>query len=406
MAEKCLILDNGSHTVKCGWRSDKSPENLYNWIMRPKDRRRQFVGTQIDGCQDMSNIHITCPFQKGYLLNWTAQKTIWDSIFSDPLKVSPGDTNLIVTEPPLNFTSIQEAWDEVIFEEYGFKSLFRCSASTLTAFHYKQTHTDNQCCLIVDAGHAFTHIIPYHNGKQIIAGTKRINVGGKHMCNLLKELISYRQLNLLEETYACNLIKEDVCFVSTSFNEELELAKKKDPSVLCEYVLPDFVNIHRGYVNLPDVTDDPDEAKKPVPTKEQMIRLSLERFTVPEILFNPSDIGIEAMGLTEAIVHAIRQCPVNMQPHLYNNIVIIGGSSKFQNFKERIIKDVRSCAPDEFNINVYRPEDPIVEAWKGGQLLGGWPGYHSIRVTKSEYEDSGPSVCAKKLYDSIPVGNT
>ena len=55
------------------------------------------------------------------------------------------------------------------------------------------------------------------------------------MCNLLKELISYRQLNLLEETYACNLIKEDVCFVSTSFNEELELAKKKDPSVLCEW---------------------------------------------------------------------------------------------------------------------------------------------------------------------------
>ena len=54
------------------------------------------------------------------------------------------------------------------------------------------------------------------------------------MCNLLKELISYRQINLLEETYACNLIKEDVCFVSTSFNEELELAKKKDPSVLCK----------------------------------------------------------------------------------------------------------------------------------------------------------------------------
>ena len=64
MTEKCLILDNGSHTVKCGWRSDKSPVNLYNWIMRPKDRRRQFVGTQIDGCQDMSNIHITSPFQK------------------------------------------------------------------------------------------------------------------------------------------------------------------------------------------------------------------------------------------------------------------------------------------------------------------------------------------------------
>ena len=103
---------------------------------------------------------------------------IFDNNFLLKLCKILSETNLIVTEPPLNFTSIQEAWDEVMFEEYGFKSLFRCSPSTLTAFHYKQTHTDSQCCLIVDAGHAFTHIIPYHNGKQITAGTKRINVGG------------------------------------------------------------------------------------------------------------------------------------------------------------------------------------------------------------------------------------
>ena len=64
MSEKVLILDNGSHSVKCGWRSDKSPETFYNWIMRPKDRRRQFVGSEIDKCQDMSNIHVTSPFQK------------------------------------------------------------------------------------------------------------------------------------------------------------------------------------------------------------------------------------------------------------------------------------------------------------------------------------------------------
>ena len=47
--------------------------------------------------------------------------------------------------------------------------------------------------------------------------------------------------------------------------------------------------------------------------------------------------GIEEMGLTEAIVFAIKQCPTNMQPHLFNNIVIIGGSSKFQNFKVTIV---------------------------------------------------------------------
>ena len=57
-----------------------------------------------------------------------------------------------------------------------------------------------------------------------------------------------------------------------------------------EYVLPDFVSIHRGYVKLPDVSDDPEDRKQAA-DQGQTIRLSLERFTVPEILFNPSDIG-------------------------------------------------------------------------------------------------------------------
>jgi len=403
--EKCLVMDNGSFTIKCGWRTDKSPELVPNWIMRPKDRRKTYVGRQMEQCKELSNIHITTPFQKGYLFNWAAQRSIWDTVFSDVITVpDPSETHLVVTEPPFNFKSIQEAWDEAMFEEYRFKSVFRCSAPTLTAFHYKQTHRDNLCCLIVDSGHTFTHIVPYYCGQRVTEGTKRINVGGKHLANLLKELISYRQLNLMEETYVCNLIKEDVCFVSTSFDEEMALSRQKDPSVLCDYVLPDFVNIHRGYVKMPDTMEmDPEEMKRPEPTAEQTIRLSLERFSVPEILFHPSDIGIDEMGISEAIVEAINQCPVSMRPHLYNNIVVTGGSSKFQNFKERVLRDVRANAPDEFSVNVYRPEDPVMEAWRGGSVLGGWAGLPGMRVSKAQYDEIGPNICHTRFTDSIPI---
>ena len=30
-----------------------------------------------------------------------------------------------------------------------------------------------------------------------------------------------------------------------------------------------------------------------------------ERFAVPEILFRPSDVGIQEMGITESLVHAV-----------------------------------------------------------------------------------------------------
>lgn len=44
-------------------------------------------------------------------------------------------------------------------------------------------------------------------------------------------------------------------------------------------------------------------------TGEQILRLTNERFAVPEILFHPSDIGIQEMGIPEAIVYSIQNLP-------------------------------------------------------------------------------------------------
>lgn len=44
-------------------------------------------------------------------------------------------------------------------------------------------------------------------------------------------------------------------------------------------------------------------------TGEQILRLTHERFAVPEILFHPSDIGIQEMGIPEAIVDSIQNLP-------------------------------------------------------------------------------------------------
>jgi actin-related protein 6 len=54
---------------------------------------------------------------------------------------------------------------------------------------------------------------------------QRINIGGKHLTNYLKEIISYRQLMVMDETYVMNQLKEDVCFVSTNFENDMKTAK-------------------------------------------------------------------------------------------------------------------------------------------------------------------------------------
>lgn len=90
------------------------------------ERRRLFIGNQIDDCRDLSGLFYMLPFQKGYLVNWDIEKTVWDYVFGK--ECCPGNfaqTPLVVSEPLFNFRSAQEAMTEIFFEEYECSKLLR-----------------------------------------------------------------------------------------------------------------------------------------------------------------------------------------------------------------------------------------------------------------------------------------
>ena len=44
------------------------------------------------------------------------------------------DCSILVTEPYFNFASIQEAMNEMLFEEYQFKTIYRCNGKYLILY--------------------------------------------------------------------------------------------------------------------------------------------------------------------------------------------------------------------------------------------------------------------------------
>lgn len=100
---------------------------------------------------------------------------------------------------------------------------------------------------VVDSGYSFTHIIPFINGQPVLLGIRRLNVGGKVLTNYLKETVSFRYYNMMQETYLMNQIKEACCYVALDFHQEL-LAAKQGSSRSQSYVLPDFSVNKAGYV--------------------------------------------------------------------------------------------------------------------------------------------------------------
>ncbi|XP_060815451.1 actin-related protein 6 [Bombus pascuorum] len=389
MSSSTFVLDNGAYTAKVGLASDNA-KLVPNCIMKAKsERRRPFVGNQIEECRDASGLFYILPFQKGYLVNWDVQKTVWDYIFSkECCPVNLNQLSVIVTEPLFNFPTIQEAMTEIFFEEYECQSLLRINSSTLSCYQYKMENPNTKCCIVVDSGYSFTHIVPYINDTKVKEGIRRIDVGGKLLTNHLKEIISYRQLHVMDETYVINQVKEDSCFVSSEFFKDMETAKNKleNNPIVKDYVLPDYTTLRRGFLKNPEP-----------PNEQQTLRLSNERFAIPEILFFPSDVGIRQMGIPEAIMDCLKACDEETWPHLLSNIILTGGNAKFSGFRERIYKEVRSLAPAEYTINVHLPENPITYAWHGGKTLSKDPIFSSLLVTREDYEEEGQNLCFERF---------
>ncbi|KAL8581743.1 hypothetical protein ACOMHN_043161 [Nucella lapillus] len=390
-----LVLDNGAGTAKVGFSSDKEARVIPNCVMKAKNvRTRIFVGDQIDECKDLSSLYYLLPFQKGYLVNWDIERQVWDHMFGkDCCRVEFGETTLIVTEPFFNFQSIQEAMTEVLFEEYQFKAIYRCNAPELSQYRYKYRYMQSPLCtLLIDSGYSFTHIVPYCKGKKLRHAVCRLNVGGKLLTNHLKEIISYRQLMVMDETCVVNQMKEDVCYVSSRFMDDMNTARKKGPenSILREYILPDFSHIKRGYVRQKDdLTERGGE--------EQLIRMNNERFAVPELLFHPSDVGIQEMGIAEAVIHVLSKLDEEMRPHMLKNIVLTGGNCHLPGFQDRLNKDIRSLADGDYDVDIFLPPNPITYAWEGGCLMAEDPDLENMALSRQDYEEQGLSYSLERF---------
>lgn len=78
---------------------------------------------------------------------------------------------------------------------------------------------------MVDSGFSFTHAAPVFQNFTINYGVKRMDLGGKALTNYLKELVSYRSINVMDESFLMDDVKEKLCFVSLDIPRDLQIAR-------------------------------------------------------------------------------------------------------------------------------------------------------------------------------------
>jgi hypothetical protein len=81
---------------------------------------------------------------------------------------------------------------------------------------------------------------------------------------------------------------------------------------------------------------------------------------IPPPSLRPNDIGLQQAGLPEAVAQAISACHTALAPLLWSNVILTGGCCRLPGLAGRFAAELRSLAPDDFEVGVVNPQVALV----------------------------------------------
>jgi len=321
-------------------------------------------------------LNISYPVVNGRIRKWDEMNHIWDYTW-EKLGADPTEHKILMTEPPLNPVANKEKVIETMLERYQFAGASMKIQALLVL--YAQGLENG---VVVDIGDGVSHVIPVWDGICPPHLIKRLDVAGRSVTSYLVKLLQARgyNFNRSADFESVRQIKEQCCYVAYDTELEKKLALETT-TVVQNYKLPDG----------------------------QEVKLGMERFEAPEVLFRPSLVDIEAPGIHELLFNMIQKdADIHLRLDFYKQIVLSGGSTMFPGLSSRLEKEVRQLylthvlKGDEARLKKFqlKIEDPPRRknlVFHGGSIYAEvFQGDNDHWISQAEWKEFGRSIIQRK----------
>ncbi|KAI5690441.1 actin [Leishmania braziliensis] len=385
------------------------------------------MGDQLDRLPHYHGLMVRRPVDRGFIVDGGLQTRVWEHVLQHFAIESEEEVDVWLTVPFAAPKAAAQLLWLLCTRSFHFGSVTVVSSSFMSLIAYTfargtltlssaarkrprgavdidagESHdsgnnvTSGGTAVMVDVGFSATTVVPYVNYMPVHSSIVRLDVGGKVLTNRLKEYISFSQINVMEDTWLINYIKERCCIVARhprrslqryaalwegKSREEVEaivatatalrrgsgggdmqspgsqrpdtpaVGASTSPDVPIRYYLPTIpALLPLGVLEVELPSRLPKTSGVDMEALQHLL-LCQERFLIPELLFTPADVGIDQQGVAQAITQGIFQRGLLqhltelLRPLLLHNVCVYGGTATQPNFCDRLEAEVAAVAP-------------------------------------------------------------
>lgn len=361
-----IVIDNGTGMIKAGFAGNERPRYLFHsYVGTPKHKRSMFAKQNVQSAEDIyvgeeaqklrGVLKLNYPMKHGVINKIEDMVVLWEHVYH-LISSNSSEHPVLLTEAPLNPAANRNLMIETFFEKFHVPAVFVAEQAILALYG-----TGRTTGVVLDSGHGVTHCVPVYDGFSLPHAVTRMDVAGaevtEHLNRILKR--SGHNFHTSAEMQTVQEIKEKACKVRKQTKKHSGISVD-EPDGTYTYQLPDGKKIQIGRST---------------------------REGAPEVLFDPSLIGLEYTGVQCCVADAIAKSDLDLRRKLYSSIVLSGGSTMFKGFGDRLVSELTQITDSQ--VKIFAPVDRTLSTWIGGSILSCLHNFKNMWLTRKQYQDQG-----------------